>query len=50
MAEDDQPVRLNRAAALKNLERASLLSPNPAIKQGMLNMLAQPGGDSAVKR
>lgn len=40
----------DRAATLKNLERASLLSPNPAIKQGMLNMLAQPGGDSAVKR
>lgn len=40
----------DRNTALKNLERASLLSPNPAIKQGLLNLLAEPGGDSAVKR
>ncbi len=40
----------DRNTALKNLERASLLSPNPAIKQGLLNLLAEPGGDSAVKK
>lgn len=40
----------DRDRAIKNLERASTLSPNPALKQGLLNLLAEPGGDSAVKR
>jgi hypothetical protein len=40
----------NRDAALKNLERASNISPNPALRQGLLNLLAQPQGDTAVKK
>jgi transmembrane protein TMEM260 (protein O-mannosyltransferase) len=42
--------RGDRETALKNLERASALSPNPALKQGLLNLLAQPGGDSAAPK
>jgi hypothetical protein len=40
----------DREAALKNLERASSLSPNPSLKRALLNLLAQPGADSAVHR
>ncbi len=39
-----------RDSALKNLERASALSPNPALKRALLNELTRPGGDSAVNR
>jgi hypothetical protein len=39
----------DRANALKNLERASKLSPNPALKRALLNLLAEPGADSAAK-
>jgi hypothetical protein len=35
--------------AVKNLERASKLSPNPALKRALLNLLAEPGGDSTPK-
>jgi hypothetical protein len=38
-----------RDSALKNLERASSLSPNPALKRALLNLLAQPSGDSAAR-
>jgi Protein O-mannosyl-transferase TMEM260-like len=41
--------RGDREAALKNLERASQLSPNPALRQALLNLLAEPGADSAVR-
>jgi uncharacterized membrane protein YhaH (DUF805 family) len=38
----------DREAALKNLERASQFSPNPSLKRALLNLLAQPGADSAA--
>ena len=41
--------RGDREAALKNLERASRLSPNPALRQALLKLLAEPGADSAVR-
>jgi len=41
--------RGDREATTKNLERASLLSPNPAMKRALLNLLAQPGADSAQR-
>jgi hypothetical protein len=39
----------DREAAMKNLDRANRLSPNPALKQALLNLLAQPGADSAQR-
>ncbi len=42
--------RGDRNTAIKNLERASTLSPNPALRQGLLNLLAEPGGDSAARK
>jgi uncharacterized membrane protein YhaH (DUF805 family) len=41
--------RGNREAAMKNLERASQLSPNPAMRRALLNLLAEPAADSAAR-
>ncbi len=40
--------RGDQQQAIRNLERASLLSPNPALKRALLNLVTLPGADSAV--
>jgi hypothetical protein len=36
--------------AIKNLERASTLSPNPALRKALLNLVTLPSGDSSIPR
>jgi hypothetical protein len=39
-----------QAEAVKNVERASLLSPNPALKRALVNLVTEPLGDTAIPR
>jgi hypothetical protein len=39
-----------QAEAVKNVERASLLSPNPALKRALVNLVTEQPSDTAVQR